>query len=560
MCFNNIKRLLLICVVSVFLISSLFAVGGERIISLDDNLYNLIDDLYMLEGLSPAMGARPWSENMAISFVEKIEPTSENAKILKENILKRLQNDEKEVNFIFKLDPNFAFHTNKLFDTFKNWINPTLDNHLLHIGAGLNYKDLLSAEATLSVGFTPANNSNGKTQSREEVRYKEQYATNIPFVSEGSIDLTLVNRSYIAIGNSNILFSLGRDKQSWGNGLMGNLMLSATLSYHDYVRLNLSSKNLSFDTLVLFFTHPDNYGNNQTDKYSGIRLFLGHRLEFRLFKEKVRLTLNESIMYQSNDGYFDYRLLNPLLIMHGFYISEYANSLASLELEYSPIKSLQLYGSFVIDDLAVGSESKFPDAYATPNGWGVMGGIRKNQALSSNSNIRFTLEGVYVSPFTYHRRNGESAFSINNHSLDYVGSIQYFENNHIAVKSSYLSFPFGSDVLAIKLQSDYTLYDKLKASAHGLFMIHGVTDEYSIIHLSDSELKPLGWLCTSSPFEELVGELSYTANLGLSCDYYIGRYLTASASIDSIFVKNFNHEKDNNQIDVQLTLGLKVSL
>ena len=559
MCFNINKRLLVFAIV-VCVMCSLFASNGSRILSLDDNIYNLIDDLYLLEGKAPERGARPWSVNMAIAYASKIEPTSEHTSALKEKIIDYLSEDEGAVDFIFSFTPQASYHTNTEFDTARKWVNPVLDEHLLAIGAGINYKDIITAEAALSLGLTPANNSNGKEISTNEKRYKEQYATNIPFLSEGSIDLSLVRRSYISVGNSNVIFSLGRDKQSWGNGLMGNLMLSATLPYHDYLRFGIASKNISFDTLAIFFTHPVNYGNNQNDKYSGLRFFLGHRLEFRMLKEKVRLTVNEAIMYQSENGYFDYRVLNPLLIMHSFYISEYANSLASLELEIAPIRDLQLYGSFVIDDLSVGKESKFPAAYATPNSWGVMGGIRKAFALTNNSNAKVTIEGAYITPFTYHRRNGETALSPNNHSLDYVGTIHYFDNNQILVQSAYLSFPFGSDALAVKLQGEYTIYNKLKASAHGLFMIHGVTDEYSIIHLSNVELKPIEWLCTSSPFEALVGNLSYTFNLGLNVEYNLTSYLGATASVDCIYVNGMNNEKDNNQFDIQLSLGVKLAL
>ena len=74
-----------------------------------------------------------------------------------------------------------------------------------------------------------------------------------------------------------------------------------------------------------------------------LRFFLGHRFEFTLLSGKFTFALNESIMYQSSTGYFDPRVLNPLLLLHDFYIAGNANSLASFEFEYSPINNLSLY-------------------------------------------------------------------------------------------------------------------------------------------------------------------------------------------------------------------------
>lgn len=560
MIINKIKKISLLFLCISILAFGLYATGNSRILPLEDELYSMIDDLYMLEGRTPQHGARPWTIAEALYYAEKITPTAPAAAAIRQEIIDELSASYGDASFGLMVNPVAAFHTNTEFSRAKEWNVNSLDEHLIGVSGLLSWKDLITAEAQLSIGFTPAGGTDGKTASASDPRYVKSFSSNIPFVSEGALDLTMVRRSYMAVGGKGFLFSVGRDRQTWGNGLMGNLILSPTLPYHDYARVRLSSDIMSFDSLALFFTHTDNYGNNQNDTFSGIRMFIGHRLEFRVFDEKLRLTLNESIMYQSNDGYFDYRVLNPLLIMHGFYINNYANSLASLELEYAPVKGLQVYGSFAVDDLSVGGESRFPEPYATPDSWGVMGGIRTGWMISERDIFRAVAEGVYVSPFTYHRRTGEAVYSVNDHALDYVGTVSYFENNSIRVQNAYLSFPFGSDALALKLQGEYSRRNVFDISVHTMFMLHGVTDEYSVIHLSDRELKPLDWLTVESPFEELAGELSWTFNIGAEGQYHVSKNVMLTASIEGVYVRNFRHEKGRSEFDMQLSAGAKVTL
>ena len=69
-------------------------------------------------------------------------------------------------------------------------------------------------------------------------------------------------------------------------------------------------------------------------------MFLGHRLEWRLFSNRVGFALSESIVYQSeiDDSTLDLRVLNPVAIFHNYYIRGHANSLLTVELDYTPVR------------------------------------------------------------------------------------------------------------------------------------------------------------------------------------------------------------------------------
>ena len=104
-------------------------------------------------------------------------------------------------------------------------------------------------------------------------------------------------------------------------------------------------------------------------------MFIGHRVEGRLFNNKVGIALNEAIMYQSADNAIDLQVLSPTAIFHDYYIRGNANSIISLEVDYNPIRYVDLYGQVVVDEFYLpGEPVPGVDADALPNAFGYMDG------------------------------------------------------------------------------------------------------------------------------------------------------------------------------------------
>ena len=563
-------------IISVFVIfmlalspSVIFAKGNQSVIPLESDVYDYIDYLYQLEGHAAPVGARPWSNLQAIEIISRITPTTDNSSKLKTLLLNKLSENKEVVDFLVSLTPNISLHSNIDFNNDKYWINKDLDKRFLNLGGNIIISDYFAAELSIGIGNVPSGKyysktteSNKFTSTELNLRYSDIFSSNIyPF----AFDLSMAGRSSITLGNEYLLFSLGRDQLSWGNGLMGNLILSNTLPYYDFIRFSAGNNSwFRYDTQVIFFTHPINYPTSHTETNKGLNFFFGNRLEFRFLSDRVRLTVNEAIMYQSKDNFLDLRLLNPLQIFHGLYISDQANSLASAEIEVGLSKNWQLYTSFAVDDLAVGGESQPPyDRGSTPNSWGLMGGIRSAYAIGEGI-LSGILEGVYITPLTYHRRTGNYVLgdtgAYNDHSLDYIGSIRYVYNDLVYYKRRYLSFPFGSDALAFKLKLSYDVPFKFTAESHLFFMAHGATDEDSEIYEFDGRKDvSWGWLLTDNIFDVDKGNISYTYNWGISTSYYIKENLKISSSIDLILIDNFNHGTLP-KFDIQFMAGISYSI
>ena len=579
------KRFLLLLILAAILISAASASHDMEIIPLSSPVYEYMESLYVLEGKAAPQGAKPWTVADVKQQLDRISPTSVPAQNLYD-ILSEYTDSEDEKNVKVDVDmsltPSLGLHLNNTdFDESGKWRSQVLNDKLLHLNGSLYVYDYFAADMGLSVGLMNSVQAYGEKDvaadgnsisrwypSEHEDRFSERMASNIPFLSPGDIDVDVTDNSYISVGVPYISLSLGRGQLSLGNGKMGNLILGNTLPYHDYLSIS-ASNNTWFDYTMLmsFFTHPVNYYHvkyENNDRISGkesdingIQMFIAHRFEMRMFSDKLRLSINEATMYQSEDNTIDFRVFNPLLIMHGYYISANANSLASIELEFAPVKNLQLYASFVIDDLSVFGEPKVPEENSTLNMWGVMGGMRVS-VPAKKGYFTLGLEAVYTTPFMYHKDSYGNA----DYSLDFIGTVGFMHGNQKVYNRQYLSFPFGSDALAALLDVSYTNPMKWSIGMNLFAMAHGITNinTKGEIYPNNNSGKLPGWIMTENPFTGDKGEISYTFDIGFNAKCYLMRNLSVSAAADFIYVVNMDNKAGQNRQDLQFTLAVEYDI
>lgn len=552
------KRFLLLLILAAILTSALSASHDMEIIPLSSPVYEYMESLYVLEGKAAPQGAKPWTVADVKQQLDRIIPTSVPAQKLYDILSEYTdREDEKDVkvDVDMSLTPSIGLHINNTdFDESGKWRSKVLNDKLLHLNGSLYVYDYFAADMGLSLGFV----NSVSQESDGEPRFSNKVSTNIPFLSAGDIDVDVTDNSYVSVGVPYISLSLGRGQLSLGNGMMGNLILGNTLPYHDYLSIS-ASNNTWFDYTMLmsFFTHPKNYYQGHTSLIHGIQMFIAHRFEMRMFSDKLRITLNEATMYQSEDNTIDFRIFNPLLIMHGYYISANANSLASIELEFAPFKNFQLYASFAIDDLSVQNEEKAPEPGATLNMWGVMGGMRVS-VPAKKGYFTLGLEAVYTSPFMYHKDSYGSA----DYSLDFIGTVSFMHGNKKVYNRQYLSFPFGSDALAAMLDVSYTNPMKWSLGMNLFVMAHGITNinTKGEIYPENNSGKLPGWIMTENPFTGEKGEISYTFDIGFNAECYLMRNLSVSAAADFIYVVNMDNIAGKNRQDLQFTLAVEYDI
>lgn len=568
-CYNEfVKPISKICFIVFFIVcccSAIFADSLETF-QLSHPVYDEVEALYVMEGKSSPMGAKPWTHEDVRRLLENVIPSTNGARDLWTHINNYLNSDD---GFIFNavLEPQLMIHSNESFKGNKEIISSEkLDRQFAVLGFGYNYKDNLSLYMDASIGVAPSDvhtvdPSTLKSNNEVSKRLSSIWGTNIPFLPDGFNIMNFPNNAYLAVGNRAIRAISGRGQVEWGNGTLGNMIIGNTLPYHDYFSLTFTgSDKFSYQLLSSFFSHSINKENSTNDRkpLNGLRFFLGHRFEFTLLQGKLFLAINDAMMYQSKDNYLDLRILNPMFFLHNGYMAGNSNSLASLEIEYSPIKNLSLYAQFALDDYAVFGEPKPGEAGASADGLAAMLGVRAFIPVSSSSYSYGVAEFVYTSPFMYHRAMEHEDIYIR--ELYFVSSTRYMTGSQSFLER-YLSFPFGSDALAGILKFGYKKLDVFDISTSIFLMAHGVIDEFSTITQYHGGEQITNTPSTTNPFaptESKGGKAEYTVIPSINLSYYIKPWLPLNIGVDLICIWNKENYSAPVVYDLQLNLGLSI--
>lgn len=548
----NMKRIVLAIIFASVALS--LSAATLKLFELDHPVYNEVESLYVLEGKASPLGAKPWSEVDVDHLISAITPTSVYTTDLKNKINSYIERD-KDTGFIFDaiINPELIVHTNKdSFTKGEDFVKrDLLDKPFATLGFGTYYKNNVALYMDASLTVAPYDANNGTLAKR----FSSIYGTNIPFLPDGINIMNVPYNAYFALGFDALRFVAGRGEAEWGNGVMGNMMLGNTLPYHDYLSLTYTgSRNFSYQLLASFFSHSVNEGKSDRDNQAGLRFFLGHRFEFSFFDSKLLLAVNDGVMYQSESGYLDPRLLNPMFFLHNCFIAGNSNSLLTIEAEYGIMKGLTVYGQLAIDDWAVKGEPKPGESGGSANGIGAMAGLRFDKGkLYGNA------EFVFTSPYMYHR-----AMDGYSRELYYMSSMRYKTGGTIHLTNRYLSFPFGSDALVGQLQLGYRNLNTFDVKGIASFMAHGIMDINSTIREYNDGEKIVHTPSTSNPLaqdpakENKDGLIEYTLTLGAECEYKVLPYLPINAGVYLITIWN----KDNSNVpvsfDMQFNLGFKL--
>ncbi|MDR3335316.1 MAG: capsule assembly Wzi family protein [Treponema sp.] len=247
--------------------------------------------------------------------------------------------------------------------------------------------------------------------------------TNVPFDIE-QVDMNMPLRGFIATGSAWWNLQLGRDKVSYGLGHTGNLALSDTPDYYDFLRLSFFSSNIKYSMFIsqmpLITTgliadgHILTSGAELLTETTQRYMYL-HRLDVRLFRQ-VSLGISEGIMAGNTSP--ELRFLNPFALFHSFFAwrdypkwseggGDLVGSMFSLDIEWAILPSLAIYGQFVMNEFTMAME--LTDHDNPPDELGFLAGIEYTQSFN-NWNALFYGEFVYTDPYLYTLSSPFSSF------------------------------------------------------------------------------------------------------------------------------------------------------
>lgn len=599
----------------LFLVPVFGSTNQQKVFSLDSDVYEAIEVLYVSQGLSLPSTTGPYSQAELSLMLEKID-----APKLRGSLADVYAYVEKQLSVQPKIEGKGIGLSWNFDATLEGYYHTDTTNFLGR--EAWNY-GAINQKPLITVGLETWPNKNfygysefsvGNTHTLKNGFGTTALASNLivlPPADLMDLDFNMPYRAFVVAGGDFWTFQLGRDRLNWGAGTTGNLMLSDTFKYHNMARFTTFSDKFKYTFLSSFFPHPLHYydnvqsgvetvwdpvegkyitiptyyntqndgpliGDNQGTPLNGLYMFMSHRLEWRMFKDKLGLTITESIIYQSEENFIDLRILNPVMIFHNLYIRSNSNSILGLELDYTPIKGLNIYAQAAVDEFSLPGEAK-PSAAETnyPETFGFLVGLKgfvPMQKMVGYGSVEF----AYTDPYLYLRyaqnASPDTGGGYDAYGLNYVGAIREFTNKSgMRYNQEFLGYTYGNDAVVVNLNGGVKSFGKWNVSANIFYMAHGTFDMFTIWdRVGGTTGSPL----VSTPTDDgndsagnyndstytTRDAVSHTVIAGVNGSYQITDCLKTFGQIDYITIQNFGNKSGQKAQDFQLTFGVSYSI
>jgi hypothetical protein len=423
------------------------------------------------------------------------------------------------------------------------------------------------------------------------------FGLNLPFTG-GLKDLSFFVpfRTLVAFGGRGWNFQIGRDRLSWGNGESGNFMVGDHVHYHNAVRATFYNGTFKYMYNISSFPNPREYydldangdvngwrPSNESKKVSdgsatgvttdpnseGLNLFIAHRLEWRLFREKLGFALSESVMYQSETGTIIPDALLPSMLLHDLYHDQNQNSLLALEADFSVFPRLNIYGQMAVDEfnIPLAERPPGPDNEAWQDTFAFMAGAKTAFPLWRGM-FSASFEYVKTPPNLYLHAPGEGG------TLTYIVANRYADSTLQQYGEEFLGYRWGGDARVFNLRASYREFGRWDLTANLFLMTHGTRDKWSAMKKVYSTDTSNTGVPTDVPItENHQGVENYAdadAQTTRNAAYVMTAFsLTGSwqflpdyrvyGQIDFVSIENFGNISGVDASDVQLTLGVTYS-
>ena len=552
--FTRILCIFLLLGVTLF-VSASPVEGAQNIYPVDSEIHEAITYLYIAQGLSLPSTAGPWSKDELVGMFSRLDKVKLDASALYtyDYVEKSLYAPNASFSMGLHLATELYLHANTTSYTENtDWIyNYDSRKAPLSIPLEISISELFYAYSNIELNNGKYYTIDSTISGSSPLYGKYTWTTNLFHFWRPEAIVLEANfpfRSFGSLGGKGWSFEMGRDKLSWGPGKTGNFLLGDHLQYHNQGRFTAYGETMKFTFVTSFFPHPDeiflnnSVPGNQSREIQGIKMFMGYRLEWRIPGNKVGLAISESIMYQSGNGPLDLRILNPFMIYHNYYVLRNANSLITLELDYTPVPSLNLYTQVALDEYALANERNDPPVH--PNAMAFMLGATYSRPYLKGI-LHLSLEGVYTDPYLYLRSKDGEGDQLEDASdtLNYIVAIRRWYDNELIYDQEYLGYRYGGDAVVGNLEVGYKEYGSFSLLGHLFFMAHGSINKESPWIMDQTDLAPSG-------------NATFFFDVGFSGSCQLAKNWNAHAGLDLLARVN---EWDPSY-DVQLYMGVQFIL
>lgn len=589
-----ITALLAVCLAVVFASTGGGYSNQQRIIAVDSPVYKAMENLYIMVGKALPSSSGPWSENEMALMLSRIDRKSLNdtgkkyydyINSMVASKPKLQYNDNLGISFGANFNLEGYLHTNKEFEDEEDWFHGFTSRKpffqfTYETWATDHFYGYFEATFQHNYGY----NVGLADEGRKNLLYKNTFNINIPILNavlfsmpkddEGDdhlladFDWTFPYRAFVSFGGDNWNFMVGRDKLSWGSGETGNMMLSSSFPRQTFARFNTYFEKFKYSIVTSIYPATGSV-ESQHKSFDGYKALVAHRLEFNLFNNKVGLVINEACMYWSTkDQSFSLAQINPFGFMHNEYIAGNGNSLLVFELNYTPIRGINVYGQFAIDEFSGPGEER-----TNPAAFGFLGGVKGSTALSDGI-LYGSIEFAKTDPFLFIRglRYEEDAKKMRGYGYDAL--LRTISCDRITLINKFVTYTYGNDVIILDGKVNYEVPEVFKVGFEAMYMVSGsmnVNSYWGMYRKAWDDAPDVKTPTTFNPFDS--EDYDTTTNkviqrhaveksiiLSLTGEYNILRSLKVYGIVDCLIVTNQRNVEGANETDLQATIGISYSL
>ena len=566
----------------------------QKILPVGSEVYKAITLIYINQGISLPSTTGPWSVDELAKMLDRIDSSRlKGGAMAAYSFASGALNEGNRISrFGLNTTTEAYWHRNTAdFTEVSQWIrgsnerNPLFDLFMeTWLARNFYGYSALTLQNTDTNGWDAANGATSTLWGQSAL------TTNIPLIPPAVTDdagCNFPSRAFGSAGGDGWSLEVGRDRYSWGPGVTGNFILGDQILYHNMGRFTVYEKNFKYTFATSFFPYPGNYypimdeitgshlnQRTQNDVVSGLNMFMGHRLEWRLFHNKVGFVLTEAAMYQSATSNIDLSILSPTAVFHNYFERGNANSILSAEADWTPMKHLDLYTQLVVDEFALPSEA-IPglNAAAYPNALGFMAGAKAS--LPYGGGMLFgSAEWARTDPYLYLRDNGNHNQNFGEYGINWVVAMREFYNpNGVNYTEQFLGYRYGCDAIVFNANFGFRRFGRWSLEGNIFYMIHGTHDQWTTWGDHDgitgnndpaTETTPTTTHVTDNNADIHADErdsVSCTLVVGTRASWSMARSLEVFGQADFIHITNPGNIAARAPIwDLQITAGLTIRL
>ncbi|MCX7761397.1 MAG: capsule assembly Wzi family protein [Candidatus Kryptonium sp.] len=323
-------------------------------------------------------------------------------------------------------------------------------------------------------------------------------------------------QGYLKLNFNPITVKFGRDYVKWGYGRGGNLIISDYAIPYDILQIDFSSKILKYSFLISQLDEREYSPDSGKTFLNAHRYLTGGRFELTLWN-KLYVGFAQTILYGGNNRSVDITLSNPIAFYYEFQANEgqEMNGMLYWDLSYYPVKNLNLYAEFLIDDWQISRKTK--DGLE-PNEYGFIVGFKVADMLLIGSLAQF--EYTQVRNRTYNTR------------LEYQKYLRFKRP---------IGHRLGNDFQSLELWLTQWLWNRLRLTLNYKFIEHG---EGSIEKPWDEPwMAPEITVETGYKEKFPYGIVERTHQLGINLFYYFSSKLNLNLELSYANIKNYRNVK-----------------